>query len=484
MSKFSERCKKYLEADGHTIYSFAKSTGLDRTSVHRLVTGKRLPSREFLLDFCDGLRINAREAKEILELYEEEKVGTAVYQNRKYILRFLSEIHSVENQDNAEASSSFAGELSPFTETFLDTRTQIYYLLEAAFCSSAEVPCILTNFPADSALYITRYLIRLYLKYQKHVLLKHLITLTPNPAVLQDAGCNLKNITEVLPLALSGFDTYLPYYTYSHIYSSDFSQLPWPYYVMTDDAVLEISSDMKRSILHREPSCVQSYRKELDRIFSEARPLMQIPRTPEDSLKLYMNKSWPSHNVLASLESLPCLTWHVPQHLLLETAENILPSPIFTHLREALLENPLSSPIQPVYCSVKSMIHFLKTGQITGQMTAYLPPLTPRERSETLRNFLDTNGKSQFSARFLKLDLSMSDNLYIELLSEQQLLFCIFHPEKPLRFVLLHEPSIYDAFTDFFNYLGDPVNAYSIEETNELVQNLLKEYLESESQNV
>jgi len=477
MSKFSERCKKYLEADGHTVYSFSKASGLDRTSLHRLVNGKRLPSMEFLQEFCNELRINAREVKEIFELYEEEKVGTAIYQNRKYILRFLSEIHSSEHTDGNEAAPACIGTLLPYTATLLETRTQIYSLFESAFCNNTGSPCILTNLPADSALFITKYLIRMFEKYQKHVILKHLLTLTQDPSSTQDVNCNLKCIAQVLPLTLSNFETYLPYYTYGHIHSSDFSQLLCPYYIMTEDAVLEISSDLKRSILHREPDTVKLYRSDLERIFSEARPLMQISHTPEDSLRLYMKVSWPSHSILSSLEVMPCFTWTVPRNLLMETAEKILPPEIFSNVLHPFFQKPLDNPGVPVYFSVEGLVDFLTTGQITGQMLSYLPPLAPEDRLKTLRNFLKRNGKEMFSARLLKLDLSLSKKLNIELLPGQRLLFCIFNPENQLRFVLLHEPGLYNAFSDFFGYLGNPVNSYTVEETNELVEHMMEEYL-------
>lgn len=479
MSKFSERCKKYLEADGHTVYSFSKTAGLDRTTLHRLVTGKRLPSLEFLQAFCNELRINAREIKEIFELYEEEKVGTAIYQNRKYILRFLSEIHSSEYTDSLETAPSFTGPLLSSTATLVETRTQIYSLLEAVFCKSTGSSCVLTNLPADSALHITKYLVRMFQKYQKPVLLKHLLTLTPNPCSAPDANCNLKKIAQVLPLALSNFKTYLPYYTYGQMLSSDFSQLLCPYYMITEDAVLEISSDLKRSILHRNPEAVKLYRKDLERIFSGARPLMRISHTPEDSLSLYMDVSWPSHSILSSLEVMPCFTWTVPRDLLMETAEKILRPDILSEKLRPFYQKIPDNPAMPVYFSIEGLAHFLKTGQITGQMLSYLPPLAPEDRQKTLRKFINLNGKELFSARLLKLDLSLSKKLNVELLPGQRLLFCIFNPEKQLRFVLLHEPSLYEAFSDFFGYLGSPVNSYTVEETNEILERMMNEYLPS-----
>mgnify|MGYP000341000041 FL=1 len=48
MSDFSEKCRQYIEDTGTNIYQLSKISGLDRTSLQRMVTGKRLPGPEFI----------------------------------------------------------------------------------------------------------------------------------------------------------------------------------------------------------------------------------------------------------------------------------------------------------------------------------------------------------------------------------------------------------------------------------------------------
>lgn len=43
MSDFSSKCREYLTDTGETVYQLASSSGLDRTSLQRMLTGKRLP---------------------------------------------------------------------------------------------------------------------------------------------------------------------------------------------------------------------------------------------------------------------------------------------------------------------------------------------------------------------------------------------------------------------------------------------------------
>lgn len=94
MSDFSSKCREYLTDTGETVYQLASSSGLDRTTLQRMLTGKRLPSIDFIRQFCDSIRINPSQRLELMELYKIEKIGKEVYYNRKYIQELLRVISS------------------------------------------------------------------------------------------------------------------------------------------------------------------------------------------------------------------------------------------------------------------------------------------------------------------------------------------------------------------------------------------------------
>ena len=48
MSKFSEKCKELLTENGYNVYRLSQAASLERTTLHRMVTGKRLPGPEFV----------------------------------------------------------------------------------------------------------------------------------------------------------------------------------------------------------------------------------------------------------------------------------------------------------------------------------------------------------------------------------------------------------------------------------------------------
>lgn len=89
MSDFSSKCREYLKNTGETVYQLSTSSGLDRTSLQRMITGKRLPGMDFVRQFCDSIRINPSQRQELIELYKIEKIGKEIYYNRKYIQELL-----------------------------------------------------------------------------------------------------------------------------------------------------------------------------------------------------------------------------------------------------------------------------------------------------------------------------------------------------------------------------------------------------------
>lgn len=71
----------------------------------------------------------------------------------------------------------------------------------------------------------------------------------------------------------------------------------------------------------------------------------------------------------------------------------------------------------------------------------------------------------------LKTNFPFSENFYLELLPENQLLFCMFEENNRIRFILINESSIFEAFADYLQYMSDSANSYSLLETNRYILN-------------
>lgn len=202
MSDFSSKCREYLKNTGETVYQLSASSGLDRTSLQRMITGKRLPGMDFVRQFCDSIRINPSQRQELIELYKIEKIGKEIYYNRKYIQELL---RVISNQQMLFSSGFHSLTSLPFYsgDFSLDVEKKVLNLFEDILLSGSDEK-ICTNIPANCRL-IVQVSAHLYPEYQKLPPVIQILPLHQNPTASPDYNMNLETfLCTILPI-LCGF---------------------------------------------------------------------------------------------------------------------------------------------------------------------------------------------------------------------------------------------------------------------------------------
>lgn len=177
MSKFSEKCKELLTENGYNVYRLSQAASLERTTLQRMVTGKRLPGPEFVEHFCQALRISLPEKKEIMELYKMEAIGETAYRNQTTILHLFEKLSALEKNEGFNKRSIVDyGEMkliSPISNDKYETELLLQYVLWKTI-QEQESPELYTNLPGTDTL-LPHYLKLLIPQYGKTILIKHLI---------------------------------------------------------------------------------------------------------------------------------------------------------------------------------------------------------------------------------------------------------------------------------------------------------------------
>ena len=216
MSKFSDKCRELLTENGYNVYRLSQAASLERTTLQRMVTGKRLPGQEFVENFCRALRIPFLEEKEVMELYKMESIGESAYLNQKTILQLfdtLSNLDKEEKRNNYKVIDHGDLELlSPIADDTYDTEMLLQFILKKTI-NTEDQPIIYTNIPGTNTL-LSHYLMLLAPQYQKEISVKHLIYFQTN---ISSAHANLETLNQVLPLCFSKTIHYEPFYYYSKI---------------------------------------------------------------------------------------------------------------------------------------------------------------------------------------------------------------------------------------------------------------------------
>lgn len=102
-TEFSSRITDYVESSGYTIYKLAQVTGLGRTAIHHVMSGRLVPAWDFFERLNSVFLITPQQRAELTELYFREKIGSKSYYEQKRLIEMIEKIpqYYIENVDSA-----------------------------------------------------------------------------------------------------------------------------------------------------------------------------------------------------------------------------------------------------------------------------------------------------------------------------------------------------------------------------------------------
>jgi len=69
MSLFGEYLRALISTNKINIYALSKSAGIERTVIHKIMTGDRLPTDEYLHKLTEALPLSPEEHQRLMETY-------------------------------------------------------------------------------------------------------------------------------------------------------------------------------------------------------------------------------------------------------------------------------------------------------------------------------------------------------------------------------------------------------------------------------
>lgn len=477
MSEFSSKCREYIKNTGETVYQLSASSGLDRTSLQRMITGKRLPGTDFVRQFCDSIRINPAQRQELMELYKIGKIGKEVYYNRKYIQELLRVISSQQTFSRTAfhrlpALPFYSGEFS------LDVEKKVLGLFEDILHSGSEEQ-IRTNIPANSRL-LVQIFAHLYPQYHELPPVIQILPLLQNPKASPNYNMNLETFLCTLLPILSGFQNYQPYYYYTQFGREDLQFELYPFFFITEKRLLLLSSDMMTLILTENPEVVRSYNQEFQRILANSRCFFQQSNSPEQILNIFGAIFQSNATTNFALESHPCLALmsYGPEFVqALFTYRDIdLCSPVYTQL-SAIMKQPqftfTANETSCNYFTLDGLRKLAETGLFNGPYSYHQTPLPEDVRQKALQHLLDTDMGNQ-KCKILKPSILSETGIHLEILSDYSVFLCFLSEKDTFLCIYLKETSIGQALDDYLCSLAEEDAVYTQKEARQLLLGLLE----------
>lgn len=478
MSDFSSKCREYLKDTGETVYQLSASSGLDRTSLQRMITGKRLPGIDFVRQFCDSIRINPSQRRELMELYKIEKIGKEVYYNRKYIQELLRVISSQQTFSpegflRLPSLPFYQGEFS------LDVEKKVLSLFEDILSSGSD-ETICTNIPASCRL-LVQIFAHLYPKYGRLPSVTQILPLHQNPASSPDYNMNLETFLCTLLPILSGFLNYQPYYYYTQAGREISSYELFPFFFITEKKLLLLSSDMMTYVFTENPEVIHAYRQEFRRALENSRQFFQQSDSPSEILKIFGTIMETHVSANFALESHPCLALmsYGPGFIqaLFENRDIDLSDPVYTQLAAVLKQSSFAFTEDDLSCNyftLNGIQKFARTGLLDGPYSYHQTPLPKEERKKALRHLLDTDMGSE-KCRILKPSVLSETGIHLEVLSDYSVFLCFLSGKDTFFCIYLKETSIGQALNDYLGSLSAEESIYTKKEAQQILLGLLEQ---------
>lgn len=487
MSLFTERIEELIVDSGETVQSLAEIGKINRSTLQRVKSGERLPSKIFFGGMCKALRLSTGEEEELKNLLEMQTIGQRNYHNRKAIVDLIETIAEL-TEHTIPFSKEIAlknGEALKSTPTdgmeIVRGQTNVLLIVENAIdCElfANETPQIRQVIPYDwDAVY--DYIFQQMMGSEKNLVLQDIVSFPQNCSE-SEVDQSLLAFKKLAALSLLNNVDYQSRFYYR---SSDRPQVDggiFPYYLLTSDRLITLSKDLATAVVYWDAGLYQVYDRYFSELFESSDPFIQESR---DLFEIYaLEEALPTKLVM---QPIPCFSRYFTNEMIEKQLNRDFP------YADALL-----AAVMPFYdkfradnkwmvdvFSLKYLRQFMEDGYI------YLPeemvhPFPAKERLHLIKQLhadMIANERKCFAINEERIFM----NSAVEFSKEDPTLRLILHyqrgDETIFKHLAIHEATIIQAFDDFFDSLPASDYVFSEAETIAGIETIIKDYDGDES---
>jgi transcriptional regulator with XRE-family HTH domain len=468
---FGDILKKYINESGFNIYQFSKATGINRVSLQRYITNKRFPSPDVFDVILKKLQLQFIEKEEFKKNYEIHNIGKPLYFQRLFI-KNLIENFSKLNIDKSNEYPDFIIDFSKIPENSIFniyTKPDIFNILFLEFKRTLQ-----TKKKVSLSLFLPSELSSEYLNYmltavpatpKQEINITQIFSITKQSINSHETqNYNLKMLGACLPFCFSSQFFYQAYFYYGSYDEKTTIGLLFPYYVIFNDTVMILSSDLETAILCKSQLFVNSYKTEFYNHLIKCQIFVQTAGNYNDYYMQFLTKAdygeqeyWFKHQpCILSVANLELLNAFLCKDI--DNREYIL-----NLIKKRINKLPNSSENLYHFFTEKGLIEFIETGISTD-----LPPINTRIipiplRLSLIKKLKDVCKSDQQLLRIINhKNLKAPDCYFIQLANNQ---VNIINYTNSWKILSISETGIYYAFLDFISYLPTSQYVYSKDET-------------------
>ena len=390
MNDLSKSLKILVERYPGTMAELARQAQIDRSSLYKIMDGKRMPNRAQLQRLIHALGLNARQAEHLTTQYDELRSGAQAHRTDEALYELLqTAMRSRDNLMNdvlAPMPRSEADLEAAFTsrcyQGYQAVTQQLYLLLTRYLRSEEKRPLMLSPFVGERAL--SSILIGAFSAEASPKPVWHLLRFVTNNDAQENFIGNVRTVSRALPFLVLRSMQYEARLSCAPS-AGPLPGLLMPVYVLFPDVVVFMDLNLQKCICLTEPSVVQCLRMEFSRQYLEAPVIFSLASDAHsfEQAMAFGNQQLDNETEACYMRAQPPVSKFIDMEMIGRYAPQALAAletmPGLADYMQAWLTAPYE-----FYFSEDGLMDFVRTGRIVDVDASLTGPLPPEARRKLL----------------------------------------------------------------------------------------------------
>lgn len=479
MNKFAKALQGHVEHLGIKIQTLAKLSGVDRTYIHKILTGDRIPSDESLINrLTSAMMLTPEQTSELHKLYLIARMGEGVYARHMQVKDLFESIGRLPDGNSLSIKIEYACNLTGLPDASVVYGTHnINSAIKAVLEAEASKPAGHIKVIAQPEYGFLMELLTVIGGGRPELTVTHVMCLQQNKYDDNENRYNLECIKNIMPLIVSGCQ-YKPFSYYGDVKAQINAASIMPYLIITGDCVVNISYDLCHAAIFHCPDFIELYSSVYSNILNVSKPVITKLDTPLQHLSHYTDLDPTGAGLTYSFFSGPCLAILFTPEIIKSHIAPELPNKdeiveIYS-MRLKSYRNLLENGFRLTsYFTEKGILDFVNTGRIEEIPYEYYSPLDKMECCQLLAGMNELSAKGCYKPVIVDCQkFKMPDNLVVGAMSEKTVSLIYVHKLYGTMAFAFNEQSAAYSIYNFMEYLENSDLVLPDERTQAILRNI------------
>lgn len=470
---FAELLGGHIRESGYSNYEFAKLVGTNRVNIQRYLSGDRVPNKQVFEKIVEKLHIGIKEQEILFESYRCAYNGKDVYYMRKIIRDILEHAANLCGEETYYVMLD--GNVPEEEIRSVHGKAAVEKLIWSVLWKAAktgdeqEIFCFI---PADKQILGRTFpmMIKEGEPLLKNIRILHLVPLAKRADSFRFHYHNLKVIRNLIPTYFHVGKNYKTLYYYHDYPQLEYNDgLLYPYYIVTDQQVISLDSELEYALVISNPEFVKQYHQKIEDkiLYGGIQRLIEYYENEFEFInsELYQENQ---NEIQIFLEHEPCFYYWADETLTERTLNNVRQSE-WGNILETIqkqMEHYHSSKHVMHYFTENGLQEFAETGVCNNYPQQLVGPLGVEERICILERMIESMNDDTCEIRLIKRKyLKMTNMLALFYSDTSGLVLRLKDEQKRFRYIRIREKSVCRAFTDYVKSMQEQEEVCSYEET-------------------